>query len=274
MRQGKSYGIIGARDEWTRFLSPRYLWLLFLHHFRPAPSVEEHFRRGLWLFRYGLRFAKSLLRPSSKRRNFRTGTGLDGCEVLYINLKHRTDRRVSIEEQLEKLGVTNPRRIEGRRNKNGALGCAMSHVAALQSPGNHGGLLMVCEDDLIFTATRAAIDDCIKAFVGNPALDVLCLSHNLGEAPSRVSRLLSITKNTQTTACYVVKERARQDLLESFEGSALELSAGSDVRFAAIDVRWKSLQVQNVFFAVPNFPICHQGPAYSDIENRFVDYGG
>ena len=53
--------------------------------------------------------------------------------VFYINCRHRTDRKESIESVLKSLDCKNYQRIEAVYiPENGALGCAKSHLMALQ----------------------------------------------------------------------------------------------------------------------------------------------
>lgn len=199
--------------------------------------------------------------------------GLLNCEVRYINLRHRQDRDRRIRSEFRRLGIKTFTRIEAFRENYGALGCAKSHVDALGTPAADDKLLMVCEDDLVFSSSRTEIDAHIEAFRRDSGVDVLCLAYNLGAPPIAVSDELSLTTDTQTTACYLVKERARRTLSAVFEDSVLELSAGSEAAKSAIDVSWKRLQSGTLVFGVPNSRLCKQGASYSDVEQRVVDYG-
>ena len=58
-------------------------------------------------------------------------SGLDRCEIHYINLKHREDRRAEIQSEFKALGVTRFARFEAIADANGALGCAKSHETVL-----------------------------------------------------------------------------------------------------------------------------------------------
>ena len=58
-------------------------------------------------------------------------SGLDRCEIHYINLKHREDRRAEIQSEFKALGVTRFACFEAIADANGALGCAKSHETVL-----------------------------------------------------------------------------------------------------------------------------------------------
>jgi hypothetical protein len=199
--------------------------------------------------------------------------GLANCEIRYINLRHRQDRNRRIRNEFRRLGIETPTRIEAFTENYGALGCAKSHVEALMTPAEDHKLLMICEDDLIFSSARTEIDAHVEAFRKDHGVDILCLAYNLVAPPIRASEELSLTTGTQTTACYLVKERARLTLLAVFEQSVQELSTGSDARKSAIDVSWRRLQSGVLVFGVPNRRLCSQGASYSDVERRVVDYG-
>ena len=72
-------------------------------------------------------------------------SGLNRCEIHYMNLKHREDRRAEVQSEFKALGVT---RFEAIADANGALGCAKSHETVLSSASIlEDQLLMICEDD-------------------------------------------------------------------------------------------------------------------------------
>lgn len=263
-----SLGAVSA----TRFLDVRYLSSLVKHYVYSFPEAIRLGNRVAWLGQYALSYVLSVPARLASRPQNRGVRGLERCEARFINLAHRRDRLLSVQRQFEKIGISGAERIDAHHHENGALGCAVSHIEALRRPAAPGKVLMVCEDDLVFEATGPELSAYVEEFFANPVLDVLCLAYNLGEAPTRVSRRLSITRNTQTTACYLVKEKARATVLAVFEESEFELRNGKAAGDAAIDVLWKKLQSGKLFFAIPNRRLGHQAPSFSDVEGRFVDY--
>ncbi len=198
--------------------------------------------------------------------------GIGRCDIAYINLAHRTDRREHFEGQMKMLGVSRFTRIEAARANPGILGCGMSHGQALRwwEPSEKR-LLVVCEDDATFKTSRLALDVAVEEFYRHPGLSVLCLGNN----PSHVvpiSEQLGISADIQTTSCYAVKPEAVGAIADAAERSVHMLRAGVRVRRAAIDVVWKSVQ-KEFFFAVPLDQMVEQLPGYSDIERSHTNYG-
>ncbi len=198
--------------------------------------------------------------------------GLERCSLVYINMQHRTDRREHFESQAASLGVNRYQRFEGVRADPGGLGCSLSHWRLLQEwSRSDAELLMVCEDDALFLASRSEIDEVIEEFVADSRLSVLALANN---TPWRIpiSDSLAISSEIQTMACYAVKPDAVPGLIDAARTSIARFRAGERYVFAAIDQVWKSFQ-REVFFAVPRRSMVVQLPGESDIEGEWRDYG-
>ena len=74
--------------------------------------------------------------------------------TLYINLDHRTDRKIHVEEQLSLLGISRYERFKAIQLSNGALGCSMSHLKCLETAKkNNWDHLLILEDDIRNTNT-------------------------------------------------------------------------------------------------------------------------
>ena len=152
--------------------------------------------------------------------------GFDRCEIHYINLKHRADRRAGILLEFKALGVAHFTRFEVILDTNGALGCAKSHEAGLSSASSsEDQLFMICEDDCQFIADRAAIDAAVEGFFYNSHLDMLCLAYN-AENGFAISQNLIITSDTQTISCYILETSAIAELLDCTRFSVENLSRG------------------------------------------------
>ena len=198
--------------------------------------------------------------------------GLDRCEIHYINLKHRADRRAEILSEFKALGVAHFTRFDAIVDANGALGCAKSHEAVLSSASiSQDQLFMICEDDCQFIADRAAIDAAVEEFFYTPHLDVLCLAYN-AENGFAISQNLMITSDTQTMSCYILKASAIAELLDCIRFSVENLSRGGAGFDYAIDQVWKRLQRQ-MFFALTMDRFARQRPSFSDIEQSHQNYG-
>jgi glycosyl transferase family 25 len=212
------------------------------------------------------------VRQKQSIRSITSGSSLDLCDIYYINLDHRTDRRANIEKQFSKLDLNSTRRMEAIFNENGALGCAQSHLKVLSNwkrvPER---LLFVCEDDCEFSVDRREVEVLVEEFLVNPYLDVLCLAYNAKNGIN-ISNNLMITSNTQTLCCYVLKAHMVEPMLSAAMESIDRLANGYPKKVAAIDVVWKRLQ-KNYMFALPIKRIAKQSASFSDIEHTDVDYG-
>lgn len=245
-----------------RWANPSYAGSVVIYWCRLAVRKSKWLTAFLW----------RLVRSTVGRKNCPGRLGIGRCRVLYINLESRPDRRASMERLFADNAIVSSR-IEAVSAVPGILGCGQSHVKALSTPVPSDTPIMVCEDDLVFTVSRAQLDEIVGEFLCNPALDVLCLAYNLRAKPVPVSRNLQITDNTQTTACYVVKPDAVRYLRESFAESVDDLMGGMDTKKAALDIAWKKLQGGKLIFAAPRKRVAVQRPGFSNIAEAFVDYG-
>ena len=173
--------------------------------------------------------------------------GLDRCRVVFINLDHREDRRLEMEEQLITLGINRFERFSAVRRENGAHGCAESHLSVIESwADDSNDLLMVCEDDCEFLLARNDIDNLIEKFVLDKSLHVLCLAFNSFNGV-KISNDLKITSNTQTMSCYVIKSSAKRFLENAARRSIMSFLVGRNA--SPIDIEWKKEQ-QKLFFSI------------------------
>ncbi len=196
--------------------------------------------------------------------------GIDKCEIYYINLDHREDRRKEITEEFGKLNLSNYKRISAFKNANGALGCAMSHKYIYEHSLESKNLIMVCEDDVSFLLSRAQLDDLINSFYHNSKLDVLCLAYN-ALYHNEVNKDFYISSNIQTMACYILKPNILNEFIGMANVSIQALTDGKSEENYAIDQVWKRLQ-KKIIFAFPKKRVVIQRPSYSDIRNVNVDY--
>ncbi len=193
-------------------------------------------------------------------------------EIRVISLESREDRRTRIKAHFSDLGLDylfSP----GVEHEIGEVGCAEAHVRLLRNWDPRAGqILVVCEDDLLFMEGRGRVMALIREFENNEGIDVLCLGHNSVGPFVKVSASLSLTSDTQTTSCYVLKPSAVPLILKSFECSLEMLLAGGAGNKWTIDVLWKKLQRESMVFAIPQVQIARQVASFSDVQNRWVDY--
>jgi hypothetical protein len=228
----------------------------------------------IWLLRRYALFQR-LVPLSNKGKIASDRVGLDRCEIKLINLPHRVDRLDHFSDQARFLRIEQFQVFEATKRENGALGCAISHRELLASSRNNKfDLLMICEDDCEFLVARPELDALVEEFYKNDKLDVLCLGYNTPNSwqQVKISQRLSITENTQTTSCYVIKPHMISILQNSAAKSAFNLEKFNIKGIHELDLVWKELQ-QVYFFAIPNNRPVRQGQFYSDIEKKVTDYG-
>lgn len=199
--------------------------------------------------------------------------GVERCDVRYINLDHRSDRREDFENEMHALGVSWHNRHSATLAHPGALGCSLSHLQVLKHwEATPGRLLLVCEDDARFVASRSELDALIEEFTASPHLQVLALAYRTAwHIP--ISDRLAASADIQTTAAYVAKPEIVPDLVAAFEDSVRGLRDGASARTAALDKVWKRVQKKRLF-AIPRKKCVIQRAGFSDIQEALTDYYG
>ena len=81
--------------------------------------------------------------------------------ILYINLAHRTDRNEHILHEIHKLCTDDSKihRIDAIKRENGAFGCGLSHIKALEYALEHEWkTVLIVEDDFTFKCDSNEIE--------------------------------------------------------------------------------------------------------------------
>jgi GR25 family glycosyltransferase involved in LPS biosynthesis len=205
---------------------------------------------------------------------------------FYINLLHRKDRLEAIESQvrlLQELGVIERAiKIEAvYSEKNGAIGCAASHVKALNYFlfETESDAALVLEDDFEFTVDRLKLLDSFHILRKNKTrFDLVQLAYNKPIATkSDLTSLVRIFRS-YTTSAYWVSRSTAYDLVSVFSQAHKNLSINENVRpvevvnlLYAIDVAWQGIQsTKSCYGFAP--PLGKQRPSFSDIVKKDVDY--
>jgi len=188
--------------------------------------------------------------------------------VLYINLNHRTDRKQHVEQQLSLLGITGTR-MPAILNKHGALGCIMSHIQCIEhAKTQQWESVCIMEDDITFTN----IEVFNKSLSHIPTTwDVLLLGTNMAPPFEKINEHYARVFNAQTTTGYIVKQHYYDTLLKNYQESLLLLTKFQIKSLYAIDIYWKRLQKNDLWYVLTPLTIV-QLPGYSDIENGYTDY--
>lgn len=203
---------------------------------------------------------------------------LDG--VVLINLDKRTDRLEEMNQEFLKMQIPDSliTRISATYiPMNGHLGCACSHIEALEMIWEKGWTsAIILEDDFEFSCTREFFIENISVFMKTfqEEWDVLMLTASyLESSPTTFTEIHRVHQGL-TTAGYIVHSRFIPILLENFKESRdlmkkeMEESNPEEKIFItdhAIDQRWLSLQKKYKFYIFQPFMGKQSGKTLSEI---------
>lgn len=99
-------------------------------------------------------------------------------QVIYINLDSRSDRRMSVEKQLEDVFFEDKiQRFSAIQHKFGCIGCSKSHKAVLaMAMQNNWKNYLVVEDDFVWTNFKEGLSNFKKLVTAQPNFDVICFA--------------------------------------------------------------------------------------------------
>jgi GR25 family glycosyltransferase involved in LPS biosynthesis len=191
---------------------------------------------------------------------------------VFINLEYRKDRFIHTMKQFNNLKIPT-KQFKAIQNKNGAIGCYLSHLRCLENAKkdnlNH---IMIVEDDITFLDVECFKSQ-INIFLKNhDNWDVLLISgNNMPPFINIDNTCIKVTK-CQTTTGYIVKSHYFDTLIANMKEGVLKLlNEPYNHRMYAIDKWWFHLQnIHNWYLLIPLCVI--QCPGYSDIEKTNTDY--
>jgi glycosyl transferase family 25 len=188
--------------------------------------------------------------------------------AFYINLDHRTDRRVEVEKEFEEKGLT-VERFSATQYSPGAIGCNLSHIGVLTTARGRGyDAVMIFEDDFQFLISNAEWDDLIAKLPSS--YDVVMLSYNLVASTPHDDTFHRVHE-VQTTSGYIVHSRFYDRLISRWEEGTRLFMANPTMDWVYIlDQYWKPLQADSEWFAY-KVRIGKQRPSFSDIAGRFAE---
>jgi len=191
--------------------------------------------------------------------------------VFYINLNHRIDRMKRTESQFKAMGVT-AERVEAIECRNGAIGCALSHIKCIElAKERRLPYACICEDDILFLNPEQTKQSVSLILNSTIKWDVILLGANIAPPYFKINNQCMTVRNAQTTTGYIIKQDYYDTLLQNIRTGISGLLLYQNSRIYAIDIYWKKLQkLDNWLIIVPLAVI--QRPDYSDIEHREVNY--
>jgi glycosyl transferase family 25 len=203
-------------------------------------------------------------------------------KIYYINLENRTDRKEQFLNNFTKYDIENINRIERidaiKTPENGAVGCLLSHIKALETAQkDNTDIVLICEDDLQLDIEKTnKVIDYIVDNISN--WDVILLAHNIIEKQNlnhKIHNNIEIIKilDSQTASGYVVNKNYIDKLLNNLKSSYNSYKKDNIWKpyEHANDQCWKTLQKKDNWFAtIPS--IGFQRGSHSDIQNKYVNY--
>ena len=209
----------------------------------------------------------------------------------YINLSDMKDRYKHFED-LKKNNpfFSNIKHFEAIKNKNGSLGCSMSHYRILNllleeiDNNKKEDYYMVCEDDF-FIFNQDNFNEFEKNFnliKDRNDWDLITLTPRGKTMKNDMDAYSNSNSNTfgfkritetQTTTAYIIKRKFIPTLMENLhEGITNMITHGKTVnKNNTCDQCWKKLQTKYVFLYHDKV-FGGQLPGYSTIEGTVVDY--
>jgi len=197
-------------------------------------------------------------------------------QFYYINLEHRKELKASINRVLGDLGVSSEKitKINAIEKDNGAYGCALSHILALNdAKKNNYNIVVILEDDFKLFNPIDAKEKLTKFFKEVDDWDIINLSCHLKAKEDCEIQNVSKVLDCQSTIAYAVNSRFIDKLLNNFNESASflsEINYEDDCQYF-IDINWKKLQKENKWYTF--YPMLgREYPKYSDVQKKYIDH--
>jgi glycosyl transferase family 25 len=192
--------------------------------------------------------------------------------AFYINLLSRPDRKVHVEEQLNKLGIQSER-FNAIKLENGAIGCSMSHLKCLEiAKKNNWPHLLIVEDDILFLNPELFINQFNKFLLKHKQWDVIILGGNNVPPYKNIDDTCVKVASCQTTTGYLVNGNYFDTLINNIRIGISNLLKFPHLHsLYAIDKYWFHLQKKDNWFLIIPLTVT-QREDYSDIEKKNINY--
>jgi glycosyl transferase family 25 len=193
--------------------------------------------------------------------------------AFYINLSHRTDRKIHVENQLNTIHIT-AERFNAIKMDNGAIGCSMSHLKILtHAKNNNFSHILILEDDITFLNPELFITN-FNNFIKTHSNDwdvILFAGNNIPPYDVIDDNCIKV-KKCQTTTGYLVNGHYIETLIDNFKDGLTKLIHNPELHtLYAIDKYWFQLQEKDRWFLIIP-PTVIQKEDYSDIEKKQTNY--
>lgn len=191
--------------------------------------------------------------------------------IYYINLDDRVDRRIEIEAELKKMNLQG-NRIAAIKDTPGIVGCAKSHIKALEK-GLKDGVdhILIFEDDFYFTTEPHVLQQVFDQLI-KKNYDVFMLGYCIFESAEKslFPTNHGLFKKIKQACCahgYVINKKYAQKLLHNLkEGLFLRIKTKKQKHNN--DEHWKLLQNNDMWLCYSKGPLGMQKVGFSDIDNQ------
>lgn len=195
-------------------------------------------------------------------------------KIIYINLAKRIDRRVEIEQELDKFDLKYERFQAIETPEFGTLGCELSHLAVLKlAKERRYKNILILEDDFTFLVNKEEFEHNLSQFFEQRIVDynVCMISYNLLKKEKSEYEFLWKSLDVQTGSGYIVNANYYDTLIDLFEKTVPLLEQTKAHWLYALDQIWKPLQLKDKWYCFKT-RIGKQRPSYSDNTNSFANY--
>ena len=197
-------------------------------------------------------------------------------KLYYINLEHRKDRKTHILRQLKKIDYpqSHIHRIDAIKHDNGATGCGLSHIKALElAQKNHKNkrdYIIILEDDFTWIHDKNQTLKTLTHALNVSDWNVILLACN-GTTSGADNKYVRKVNKCQTTSGYIIRIGYIPKLLKIWKKDMLHRQYTKKyIPDTCIDMSWKKIQHEDWYITNPK--LGYQMESYSDIENRKVNY--
>ncbi len=189
-------------------------------------------------------------------------------QIYYINLNRRSDRLVSIKQQLSLYGIQAIRvagiepSVNNHRINNGQLGCLLSHLSIISdSIYNQYDRILILEDDTIFKNNFLQLFSRLIGHLPNE-WDMLYLCGNHFGGREYVNEYIYRSYGTLSTNAYAINHSIIRKIYNALIKQPYE---------KPIDSIYCDLHPTILTYSSAQ-NICYQMAGFSDIENKIIDY--
>ena len=201
--------------------------------------------------------------------------------INYINLNHRKQRKKHIETLFQNNNVSKNiklTRFDAIYNKNGPIGCYLSHISLLKKAiQNKEEYHFVIEDDFNCSHMNLFESKLKNILLLNKKneinFDVLLFGGNILPNYKKINNDCAQIFHSQTTIGYCVASHYFETLLNHFKEGLLKLMRQPEnIKQYSIDKYWIHLQRRDKWLIIFPLIVYQLENDYSDIEKKNVNY--